>query len=129
MDGNGRRWTRWMAAVLGASAFFALAGIAAARLTSESASTTIAPQQNGTATAKCGSGSTAVAGGFAAPGFDPTAETGPAILTYASTRPANGKWQASGHNFNNPAPPPAKGVPGRRAARSPTPTATSTIRR
>ncbi|MGE5236590.1 MAG: hypothetical protein ACM3O7_09595 [Acidobacteriota bacterium] len=112
MDGNGRRWTRWMAAVLGASAFFALAGIAAARLSSESSSTTIAPQQNGTVTAKCSSGSTAVAGGFAAPGLDPTADTGPAILTYASARPADGKWQASGHNFNRPAPPPAKGVPG-----------------
>jgi hypothetical protein len=113
MEGNGRRWTPWMAAVLGASAFFALAGIAAARLSSDSASTTIAPQQNGTATAKCGSGSTAVAGGFAAPGLDPTAETGPAILTYTSTRPVDGKWQASGHNFNQPSPPPSKGgVPG-----------------
>jgi hypothetical protein len=112
MEGTGRRWTRWMVAVVGISAFFAMAGVAAARLSSESSSTTIAPQQNGTATAKCGSGTTAVAGGFAAPGLDPSAETGPAILTYASIRPADGKWQASGHNFNNPSPAPARGVPG-----------------
>jgi hypothetical protein len=112
MEGNGRRWTRWMALAVGASTFFALAGIAAARLSSESSSTTIAPQSNGTATAKCGPGSTAVAGGFAAPGLDPTAGTGPAILTYASTRPTDGKWRASGHNFNNPSPAPARGIPG-----------------
>src|SRR4051794_6495308 len=112
MEGNGRRWTRWMAVAVGASTFFALAGVAAARLSAESSSTTIAPQQNGTATAKCGSGTTAAAGGVAAPGPDPSAETGPAILTYASTRPAGGKWQASGHNFNNPSPAPARGVPG-----------------
>ncbi len=116
MEGGGRRWTRWMAGILGVSAFFAFAGIAAARLTSESGTTTIAPQQNGTATAKCARGSTAVAGGFAAPGLDPLAETGPAILTYASTRPANGKWQASGRNFNNPSPAPGQRRAGRRAA-------------
>ena len=112
MDGSGRRWTRWIAVAVGASAFFAIAGIAAARLSGESSSTTIAPQQNGTATANCGSGSTAVAGGFAAPGLDPTADTGPAILTYASTRPGDGRWQASGHNFSRASAPPAKGVPG-----------------
>lgn len=112
MEASGRRWTRWIAVAVGASTFLAVAGIAAARLTTESGSVTIAPQENGTATAKCGPGSTAVAGGFAAPGLDPTAETGPAILTYASTRPADGKWQASGHNFNRPAPAPAKGVEG-----------------
>jgi hypothetical protein len=110
MDGKGRRWTRWTAAILGISAFFALAGISAARLSSESASTTIAPQQNGTATAKCGSGRTAVAGGFAAPGLDPSAATGPAILTYASGRPGDGKWKAAGHNYNNPMQP--KGTAG-----------------
>jgi hypothetical protein len=92
MDGNGRRRTRWMAAALGASTFFVLAGIAAARLTSESGSTTIAPQQNGTAAARCSSG-TAVAGGFSAPGFDPTARTGPAILSFASKRAGDGKWK------------------------------------
>jgi hypothetical protein len=112
MDGKGRRWTRWIASVLGASIFLALAGVAAARLTSESGTTTIAPQDNGTATAKCGSGSAAVAGGFAAPGLDPTADTGPAILTYSSNRPVDGKWQASGHNFSRADSPPAKGVPG-----------------
>src|SRR4051794_9649509 len=111
MDGNGHRWTRWIAAAMGAATFFALAGLATARLSSDSASTTIAPQHNGTATAKCGSGSKAVAGGFAAPGLDPTAETGPAILTYASAFVPGEKWQAGGHNFNHPAP--AKGtVPG-----------------
>jgi hypothetical protein len=112
MDGNGRRWRRWTAAVLGVSAFFGLAGIAVARLSSESASTTIAPQQNGTAKARCSIGSKAVAGGFAAPGLDPTADTGPAILTYSSGLDGNHKWTASGHNFNNPMPSPAKGVPG-----------------
>jgi hypothetical protein len=106
MEANGRRWTRWTAVVVGASTFLAMAGIAAARLTSESANVTIAPQQNGTAAAECGPGSTAVAGGFAAPGLDPGAETGPAILTYASTRSGDGKWPASGHNFNRPAPAP-----------------------
>jgi hypothetical protein len=103
MDGNGRRW---MAVLVGASTFFALAGVATARLTSESGSVTIAPQQNGTATAKCGSGSAAVAGGFAAPGFDPTADTGPANITFASSMSGKRKWQASGHNFHNPAPSP-----------------------
>jgi hypothetical protein len=101
-----------MAAILGASVFFALAGIAAARLASESGTATIDPQQNGTASARCRSGSEAVAGGFAAPGLDPTADTGPAILTYASNRPVDGKWQASGHNFSRADSPPAKGVPG-----------------
>jgi hypothetical protein len=106
MEASGRRWTRWIAVAVGASTFLAVAGIAAAHLTSESASTTIAPQEDGIATAKCGSGSEAVAGGFAAPGLDPTAETGPAILSYASLRTADGKWQARGHNFNNPTPAP-----------------------
>jgi len=110
MDGKARGWTRWMAVGMGVSVFFALTGFAAARLSSESATTTIAPQQNGTATAKCGGGSTAVAGGFAAPGLDPTAETGPAILTYASAFVPGEKWQASGHNFNRPAPAPARGT-------------------
>src|SRR5207244_2022308 len=100
MEARRRRWTRGIAAVAGVATLMATAGIAAARLSSESGSTTIAPQQNGTATAKCGSGSTAVAGGFAAPGLDPSAETGPAILTYASGRPADRKWGASGHNFS-----------------------------
>jgi hypothetical protein len=109
MDGDGRRWRRWTAVAAGAMAFLAMAGIAAARLTSLSESATIAPQENGTATAKCGSAGTAVAGGFAARGLDPTAETGPAILTYASNRPTDGRWRASGHNFNNPAPTPKAG--------------------
>src|SRR5881392_999828 len=106
MEASGRMWTRWIAVAVGASAFLMMAGIAAARLTSESASTTIAPQENGTATAKCASGSEAVAGGFAAPGLDPSAETGPAILSFASMRAADGKWQVRGHNFNNPTPAP-----------------------
>jgi len=112
MAGNGRRWTRWTAVLLGAATFFALPGIATARLSSESSSTTIASLQNGTATAKCGSGKTAVAGGFAAPGFDPTADTGPTILTYASARPNDGKWRASGHNYANPQMMRPKGSPG-----------------
>ncbi len=112
MEGNGRRWSRSIAAAVGAATFLAVAGVAAARLTSDSATTTIDPQQNGTATAKCDSGSAAVAGGFAAPGFDPSASTGPANLTFASNRPASGKWVASAHNYNSPTPPPDKAEPG-----------------
>lgn len=111
MDGNGRRRVRWTAAILGASAFFALAGVATARLSGESGSTDIAPGDNGTASAKCGSGSTAVAGGFSAPGFDPTADTGPANLTFASVLKGDRRWKVSGHNFNNPEPA-AKATPG-----------------
>src|SRR5690242_7675261 len=111
MDGNGRRLARLKAAALGASAFFAFAGIAAARLIGESGVTTIDPQKNGTATAHCGSGSAAVAGGFSAPGFDPSTDTGPSILTFNSKRSGHGDWKASGHNFAQPAMPPAKADP------------------
>jgi hypothetical protein len=112
MEAKRRIWTQSIAVAVVAAAFLLLAATAAARLSAESGSATIAPQQNGTATASCARGSEAVAGGFAAPGLDPTAETGPAILTHASKRPGHGKWRASGHNFHRNAPAPKRGEPG-----------------
>jgi hypothetical protein len=75
----------------------ALTPIAAAR-PSESASVTLAPQEQGSVTARCGAGSEAVSGGFAAPGFNPIADDRSAILTFASQRPAAGKWGSEGFN-------------------------------
>jgi hypothetical protein len=103
----GGRWTRVMAVVLGGAALLAFAGVAAG-LTGSSKSITILPQHSGTVTAKCDAGSVVVSGGFAAPGFDPTGGTGPAILTSSSALAGTGKWLASGYNFSDPTHP--KGV-------------------
>src|SRR4051812_24261900 len=58
----------------------------------------IPPNGNGTATAACPNGSEAVSGGFAAPGFDPTA-VGPGNLSFVSRRVHRDKWTAAAHNL------------------------------
>jgi hypothetical protein len=75
-----------------------MAGIATARIKSESKTTTIPAGENGKVSAECGPGSEAVAGGFASPGFDPTFDTRTVII-FASKRGGERKWTAQGFNF------------------------------
>jgi hypothetical protein len=60
---------------------------------------TIASTAFGAATAQCPKGRTAVAGGFAAPGFNPDA--GPSIGRLGSTHAGNGSIRARGYNFGD----------------------------
>lgn len=99
MARNRRRWTL----IAGGSviaAFVSMAAVAAANLSSHSKSADIAPGQNGSVTAACPSGSEAVSGGFASPGFDPK-QMGPADLAFTSRRVKGDRWRAQGYNFSN----------------------------
>lgn len=75
-----------------------MAGIATARIKSESKTKTVAADTARGVSAKCGRGSEAVAGGFTAPGFDPTF-VGRSILPVASKRTSDRKWKTQGFNF------------------------------
>jgi hypothetical protein len=75
-----------------------MSGIAVAKLTVESAATDVAPNQKGSATAKCPRGSEAVAGGFASPDFDPLFN-GASIIHYDSHRTSDREWKTLAHNF------------------------------
>lgn len=108
-----RRWIRWIAVISGIGALAALTGVAAASLTTASKTVTVAPETDGSTAARCPSGSEVVAGGFSAPGFDPTADTGPAILLFASHPDGARDWQVAGHNFHPTASPaPGAAAPG-----------------
>jgi hypothetical protein len=89
-----------------------LTGVAAASLTTASKTVTVAPEADGSTSARCPSGSEVVSGGFSAPGFDPTATTGPAILLFASHRDGDRNWDVAGHNFHQSTPSPAATEPG-----------------
>jgi hypothetical protein len=71
-----------------------------AALKTKSASTTIAADQKGTATAKCKRGTEAVSGGFNSPGFDGDLDDA-AIWTYASKRIGDRKVTALGTQDGN----------------------------
>jgi hypothetical protein len=73
-------------------------GIAVAALSVRSDSTPVAPDEKGSATAKCPRGSEAVAGGFASPGFDPRFND-QSIVHFDSHRTSDREWQTQGHNF------------------------------
>lgn len=107
-----RRWMRWVAVIAGIGALAALTGVAAASLTTASKTVTVASGADGSTAARCPSGSEGVAGGFSAPGFDPTARTGPAILLFASHRDGDRNWDVAGHNFHEASPSPAATEPG-----------------
>jgi hypothetical protein len=102
---GGRPWTLWIAIGSVVATFAAAAAIAAAGFTPVSNSSNIKPGDDGSATTECPQGKEAVSGGFAAPGFDPTGKTGPAILPFASRRTTGHGWTAQGHNLS-PVPPP-----------------------
>jgi hypothetical protein len=85
--------------LIAAAAFALIVGIATGRIATRSKSTRIAGGANGGASAKCPKGSEAVAGGFAAPGFDPT-YNGRSILPFTSKRVGNRRWKTRSHNFS-----------------------------
>jgi hypothetical protein len=95
-----------ISAVIAAGALALAVGVATARIESHSKSTTIAGGASRGATAKCPQGSEAVAGGFAAPGFDPTYD-GRSILDFTSKRVGDRRWKTRGHNFSE------NGTPGK----------------
>jgi hypothetical protein len=77
----------------------ASASIAGGALKTKSASTTIAPGADGSATAKCKRGSEAVSGGFKSPGFIPPPSVGaPQAYVEDSTREGKRKVTALAHN-------------------------------
>jgi hypothetical protein len=95
---------KFVVGVLIAAGLIALVGgIATAKVKTKTKSTTIAGDSNGKVSAKCSRGSEAVAGGFTAPGFDPTFQDR-APLPFTSKRAGDRKWKTQGHNFgDNPA--------------------------
>src|SRR3954454_19768037 len=76
----------------------AMAAIAAAALSTRSKSVDIRDGHDGSTTAACPSGSEAVSGGFASPGFDPKA-VGAGNLVFTSHRVNSDQWRAQAHNF------------------------------
>ena len=89
-------------ALIAFAALVAVIAPASWALRTRSASTTIAPDEKGAATAKCRKGSEAVSGGFFAPGgFD--LNTGSEIYFYESHRVGKRRWTASGLNQGDPA--------------------------
>jgi hypothetical protein len=95
-----RRFAIW-ACILGTGTLALGIGVATgAKLTTKSASTTIALDESGTATAQCESGTKALSGGFDTdPGFDPGE---PYINVYASFATGGRKWSATGFNLEDP---------------------------
>ena len=86
-------------ALIAAGVVAIAAAMATAKLQTRSKSTRIAADGNGAAAAKCPRGSEAVAGGFAAPRFDPSFD-GRSILPFSSKRAGNRKWKTKGYNFS-----------------------------
>jgi hypothetical protein len=98
MQGNRRRSTWLIATGAGVTAFVAWVALASAALSEHLKPVTIAPQSDKTATASCPSGTEAVSGGFASPGFDPQFN-GASILPFGSRRSGGDKWTVDGKNF------------------------------
>src|SRR5690349_19198901 len=93
-----RGW-KWLIAIgLGVAAFLALTALAFGALSERSKSVSIAPAADGTAKASCPSGTEAVSGGFAAPGFDPQFD-GASIIPFGSSRTGRGAWTVDAKNF------------------------------
>jgi len=91
---------RWIVA---AGSVMALSGAAVALgASSNQATTTVAPSSSGSATAKCKDGEVALAGGFAAPGWDPgTANGGPVARFDSVPTPNQRGIKTAGFNFND----------------------------
>jgi len=83
-------------ALIAIAALVAAIAPASWALRTRSASTTIAPDEKGAATAKCRKGSEAVSGGFENPGWDYLSGTDTAIWTYGSKRDGRRKVAALG---------------------------------
>jgi hypothetical protein len=99
MRGNRRRLTWLIATGSVVTAFVAWAALASAALSEHSKEVTIPALTDKTATASCPSGSEAVSGGFASPGFDPQFN-GASIIPFGSRRTANDAWTVDGKNFS-----------------------------
>lgn len=98
MAGRRGRWTRMIFAGMAMAAFAGWTAIAAAGLSFHRTGVTVAPMGDRGVSAACTSGSEAVSGGFASPGFDPQAN-GPANLAFSSSRFHDDHWRVAGHNF------------------------------
>ena len=98
MRGNRRRWTWLIATGSVVTAFVAWAAVASAALSEHSKAVTIPSLTDKTATASCPSGTEAVSGGFAAPGFDPQFN-GASIIPFGSRRTGRDQWTVDAKNF------------------------------
>jgi hypothetical protein len=98
MRSNGRRWTSLIATGSVVTAFAAWAAVASGALSQHLTSATILPLEDGTATASCPSGTEAVSGGFAAPGFDPLFN-GASNIPFGSRRVQDDQWKVDAKNF------------------------------
>lgn len=99
LDGRMARVARWIAA---ASGVIAIGGAAVALGATSSKTTTTVPASSvGSATAHCKSGQVALAGGFAAPGWDPQTANGGPVARLDSLPAANQRGiKTRGFNFN-----------------------------
>src|SRR3954453_18760643 len=98
MRGSGRRRTFLIATGLVITAFIAWAALASAALSEHLKSVTIPPQEDRPATASCPSGTEAVSGGFASPGFDPLFD-GASNLPFGSRRAGADGGKVDSKNF------------------------------
>src|SRR3954453_16719201 len=98
MGGNGRRWTWLIATGLLVTGFTAWGALAGAALSEHVQSGTVPTDENRTVTASCPSGTEAVSGGFAAPGFDPQFD-GASNIPFGSRRTGDDGWKVDGKNF------------------------------
>lgn len=98
MRGNRRSWKWLIATGLGVTAFMAWTALASGALSEHQKAVTIPSLGDRTATASCPSGSEAVSGGFATPGFDPQFN-GASNLPFGSRRTGDDKWTVDGKNF------------------------------
>ena len=100
MDRGIARACRWIVAA--ASAIAIGGGAVALGATSNQATTTVPTSSLGSATAQCKNGEVALAGGFAAPGWDPTTANGGTAARLDSVPAANQRGIiTTGFNFND----------------------------
>ena len=98
MRGHGRRWKWLIATGSVVTAFAAWAALASGALSEHLKSVNIPAPGDKTATASCPSGSEAVSGGFAAPGFDPQFN-GASNIPFGSRRAGDDGWTVDAKNF------------------------------
>jgi hypothetical protein len=77
----------------------AAAGVASG-MTRQRATTTVAPQQAGSVTAKCQRRQVALASGFASPDWDPTTASGGPVARFTSMPVGKRSIETAGFNFN-----------------------------
>ena len=98
MAGTRGRRTRVIAVGTVMAALAGWTALAAAGLSSHRKGVTVPSTKDRDVSAACGSGSEAVSGGFASPGFDPQAQEA-ASLAFTSSRSHGDHWRVAGHNF------------------------------